>query len=354
MANRDERACHQARQIRRFGGLQENGQDQMTARRVAAVIVHYGDPRRTIRAVLNHWALDVFSDIIIVANDLCPRPEDLKDIPCTWLTPSRNIGFGGACQLGATSCIADVYAFFNAHVRIDRASVDRCVAAFDVEDVGIASPHSYYPRPGKPLTAWRYTYSIRTYSRFLRLPINVPLKESRVDDKISQTELLDNEWATGSAVFCRHEVIRDVGWDGSYFLSVEDVDICIRAKKRGWRVVVAPDAMAFHTGESTRTFTAAAYYSMRNALWFTRRYHNRRTHTLLTLYLVVLLCRVSVADVLKRRKPHQAKFAARGILDGWLLLPDNTEALPGEPLWPSAALNPGRALRPRQRKRSSR
>ena len=41
-----------------------------TTRRVAAVMVHYGDHRRTIRAVLSHWDLKVFSRIIVVANDL--------------------------------------------------------------------------------------------------------------------------------------------------------------------------------------------------------------------------------------------------------------------------------------------
>jgi GT2 family glycosyltransferase len=310
-------------------------QEMMTAMRVAAVLVHHGDTRRTIRAVLNHWKLDVFSDIIVVANDLRQRPEELKDIPCTWLIPSRNIGFGGACQLGATTCRADVYAFFNAHITIDRASVARCVAAFDVEDVGIVSPFAYYPGSGNPIIDWRYTRTTRTYSRILRLPISVPLTDSRVNGKASLPELLDNDWAAGAVIFCRQEVIRDVGWDGSYFLSVEDVDICMRAKKSGWRVVAVPSALAFHTGESTRASTIRAYYAPRNILWFTRRYRDRRIQALLTVYLLLLLCRIALADVLKRRRPPHARYATRGILDGWLLWPDSAEALPGEPLWPS-------------------
>src|SRR6202167_3536878 len=113
----------------------------MAARRVTAVIVHYGNPRRTIRAVLNHWKLGVFSDIVVIANDLCQRPEDLADIPCTWLIPSRNIGLGGAWQLGAMTRRADVYAVFNAQIVIDRDSVAHCTAAFDVYNVLRASPY---------------------------------------------------------------------------------------------------------------------------------------------------------------------------------------------------------------------
>jgi GT2 family glycosyltransferase len=301
-------------------------------RRIAAVLVHHGDPRRTIQAVLNHWQLGVFSDVIVIANDLRQRPEDLKDIPCTWLIPRRNIGFGGACQLGAITCPADVYAFFNAHITIDRSSVDRCISAFNVEDVGIVSPYSYYPGSGTSKVDWKYAYCTRTYSRFLQLPISVPLKGSRVDGKTSPTELLDNDWAPGAVIFCRHEVIRDVGWDGSYFLGVEDIDICIRAKKGGWRVVVVPSAIAFHAGESTRTPAITAYYAQRNSLWFARKHHNRRVQALLTVYLLLLLCRVAVVDLLKGRRPPHAWFATRGFWDGWRLWPESTEALPGEPL----------------------
>lgn len=299
----------------------------MTAKRVTAVIVHYGDPQRTTRAVLNHCELGVFSDVVIVANDLRHRPDALSDCPCIWLVPSRNLGFGGACQLGAMTRQADVYAFFNAHVTIDRPSVERCIEAFDLEDVGIASPSSYYPASGIPRVDWQHARSIRTYSRVLRRPIGVPLRDNRID-----LPLLDNDWAAGAAIFCRYEVIRDIGWDGSYFLGVEDVDICMRAKKRGWRVVTIPSAIAFHTGESTRTSITAAYYAPRNQLWFARKHYGRRVQALITAYLLLVLCRVAAADVVKGRKPSHAKPTTRGILDGWLLWPDSTEALAGEPL----------------------
>lgn len=295
------------------------------------MLVHHGDPRRTIRAVLSHWKLGVFSDVIVIANDLRQRPEDLENIPCTWLIPTRNIGFGGACQLGAMTCRADVYAFFNAHITIDRASVDHCIAAFDVEDVGIVSPYTYYPGSGKPAVDWKLTRCIRTYSRILRLPISVPLEGSRADGRMNPPELFDNDWAAGAAIFCRREVIRDVGWDGSYFLGVEDVDICMRAKKSGWRVVVAAPAIAFHTGESTRTSAITAYYAPRNSLWFARKHHARRVQALLTVYTLFLLCRAAMADVLKGRRPPHARFVIRGVWDGWVLWPDSTEALPGEP-----------------------
>jgi GT2 family glycosyltransferase len=299
------------------------------------VIVHYGDPTRTIKAVLRHSELNVFSNIVIVANDLSQRPESLSNVPCTWLIPRRNIGFGGACQLGAVSCSADVYAFFNSHVKIDRAAVENCASAFDVPEVGIAAPYLFHTGIKGTLVDWRNTRCIRTYSRILGLPIQVPLETSPIGGNANQPDLIDNDWATGGAIFCRSEVVQSVGWDGSYFLSFEDVDISMRTKKAGWRVVVTPSAIAFHSGESTRTPTSSAYYAMRNRLWFARKYHNRRVQTLLTAYILFLVARLAAVDLLKRRRPARSKPATRGALDGWLLWPQSTEALSNEPLWSS-------------------
>ena len=210
---------------------------------------------------------------------------------------------------------------------MDRVSVKRCTAAFDEAHVGIVSPFSYYPGSGRTDADWKYTRCIRTYSRILYLPISVPVKDGYVDEKT----LLESDWATGAVMFCRREVVEDVGWDGSYFLGTEDVDICMRAKKAGWRVVVVPSAIAFHTGESTRTSAATAYYGPRNRLWFARKYRTRRVQFLLTVCTTFLLFRLAAVDLIRGRRPPHSRAAARGFKDGWLLWPNSTEALPEEP-----------------------
>lgn len=299
-----------------------------------AVVVHYGDLHRTVEAVLSHSALGVFSNIVVVANDSSDRPEELKDVSCIWLKPGRNIGFGGACQLGAGACDARIYAFFNPHVRIDRASAESCLAAFEAGDVGIAAPYIYHPGRGKTDFNWRYAHCIRTYSPVVGLPVQIPLDQG-INHSGGPLAVIDNDWATGGIVFCRYEVIKNIGWDGSYFLTFEDVDISMRAKRSGWRVVVVTSAVAFHSGEATKSSTAASYYGMRNAIWFARRHHSCRIRVMLTAYLLMLLCRIAAADVLKRRRPGYARAAARGIVSGWALWPDGVKPLPGEPFWPS-------------------
>ncbi len=306
----------------------------VSPRRIALVIVHYGDPERTVQAVMHHWGLDVFAEVIVVANDLLRRPAKLADIPCKWLIPDRNLGYGAACQYAAEQTSADIYGFFNAHITISKDSVDRCLEAFDANEIGVVAPCSYYPLPAGDEQAWRYAYGRRTYTPILGLPVSLPSIRDHREGEADKPELMENDWASGGDVFCRKDVITDIGWDGSYFLTVEDVDICLRAKKSGWRVVAVRSAIAFHTGQSTRTSATSSYYGMRNSLWFTRRHRGRRTQVLVTAYLICRLLRVGLADIVKRRRPPHAKAAACGLWDGWRLWASSAAPLPGEPLWP--------------------
>ena len=298
------------------------------------MIVHYGAPERTVRAVIHHWRLGVFAEVVVVANDLLSRPDELSDIPCKWLIPERNLGYGGACQFAAELTPADIYAFFNAHITISKDSIYQCLAAFEAKEVGVVAPCSYYPLPGGYDEACKYAYCTRTYTPVLGLPVSLPSKRRHHDRQASEPELIENDWASGGDVFCRKDIITDIGWDGSYFLSVEDVDICLRAKKGGWRVVAVRSAIAFHTGESTRASAASSYYGMRNSLWFTRRHRGRRAQALVTAYLVFRLLRISLGDIVRKRRPPNARPAAQGLLDGWRLWPSSAAPLPGEPLWP--------------------
>jgi GT2 family glycosyltransferase len=53
--------------------------------------------------------------------------------------------------------------------------------------------------------------------------------------------------ACAGAMMIDRSVYQEIGgWDASFFLDYEDVDLCIRAWQRGWRCVTVPEARAFH------------------------------------------------------------------------------------------------------------
>jgi GT2 family glycosyltransferase len=57
--------------------------------------------------------------------------------------------------------------------------------------------------------------------------------------------------ACAAAMLCRREMLEDIKlfgecFDGSFKLYKEDLDLCWRARLRGWKIVYAPDAVAYH------------------------------------------------------------------------------------------------------------
>ena len=57
------------------------------------------------------------------------------------------------------------------------------------------------------------------------------------------------DWLSGACLMVRREAFNAIGgFDEGYFMFVEDVDLCFRAKKQGWRSLFVPEAYLTHSG----------------------------------------------------------------------------------------------------------
>jgi N-acetylglucosaminyl-diphospho-decaprenol L-rhamnosyltransferase len=55
------------------------------------------------------------------------------------------------------------------------------------------------------------------------------------------------EWVSGSAMLLRRAALHEVGvFDEGYFMYVEDVDLCTRLRRAGWRVLFSPEVEVVH------------------------------------------------------------------------------------------------------------
>ncbi len=82
------------------------------------------------------------------------------------------------------------------------------------------------------------------------------------------TEPYPTGYATGCAVLVRAELMRELGgFDERYFAYCEDIDLCLRGRKRGWVCVVVPASQIWHkVGRSTggELSPESLYYGVRN------------------------------------------------------------------------------------------
>lgn len=90
--------------------------------------------------------------------------------------------------------------------------------------------------------------------------------ETHVSRWAGDEDWLDLEWLDGACLMFRAQALEEVGgFDERYFLFVEEVDWCLRARARGWRLRLVRDCEVTHQRSSSfGTSTKGAYYSFRN------------------------------------------------------------------------------------------
>ena len=80
---------------------------------------------------------------------------------------------------------------------------------------------------------------------------------------------IDRDAVDGTILLVRPELIRRIGgFEERFFMYWEETEFCLRARRAGWRVVVAPDAVAVTRPGSTRRHAVHAYLLTRNGLAF--------------------------------------------------------------------------------------
>ena len=77
-------------------------------------------------------------------------------------------------------------------------------------------------------------------------------------------------WASGAALFIRADLFHRIGgFDANYFAHAEEIDLCWRLKRAGFKVMAEPRSVVFHVGGGTLAYETPrkAYLNFRNTLF---------------------------------------------------------------------------------------
>lgn len=124
------------------------------------------------------------------------------------------------------------------------------------------------------------------------------------------------DWATGAALLIRREALDDVGpFDERFFMYVEDLEWCWRARQHGWEIRFEPAATVPHVGNASGI---QIYGSKRTAAHLTNayRFYRREHGGLSTLaYRALNLAGASLRYVSARRRHDEpdARFWSANI-----------------------------------------
>lgn len=171
--------------------------------------------------------------------------EDFAGFQVVRLT--ENVGFGAANNIGFQKGTAEIVCFFNIDTEIQDHTIANLAQAIET------SP--------KSVGAWE-----------LR---QIPYEHPKVYDPVTR----ETEWCSGAAFAVRREVYEKVGgFDESFFMYAEDVDLSWRIRQEGYGILYCPKSVIRHNTYVEKgeiKFTQYAY-SMRNNLLMRYRYGNLR------------------------------------------------------------------------------
>jgi len=141
------------------------------------------------------------------------------------------------------------------------------------------------------------------------------------DSDLYNTEC-DIPWATGCALFMRRAAIEAAGllFEG-FFLTAEDLDLCLRIKDKGYRIVYVPAAVIWHKeaiSSGGHDAPQYVYYQTRNLLLLHTR-HARDLWQLIGSQIYALLVFVKrVINLMGSKKWRSIVGVLYGIRDGFL------------------------------------
>lgn len=175
----------------------------------------------------------------------------------------ENVGFARATNRAARECRGDFILFLNGDVEATAGAIEKLVTHLEEHpEVGIVGPRLEGAGGDMQISWGRIPFLRNEMLRwFLHLRLTGAL---RLRERLARVLLPAREcaWVSGAALMGRREALfapgDDAVFDDRFFLYFEDIDLCLRAGDRGFKVHYLADAVFVHAGGAS----AARYSSL--------------------------------------------------------------------------------------------
>jgi GT2 family glycosyltransferase len=262
------------------------------APRASALIVSYNTRDLTLEAI---GSVIAEPDVETIVLDNASHDGSADAIASRFpnadlIRSDTNLGFAGGINRGASAATGDTLLILNSDARLEPGALSVLLDLFQVHPrAGLVAPALQYPDGRPQASAFRFPGLIQVALDLF--PID-RLIDSRINGRVHAAAATLIDHPLGACMLIRKAAWDAVGpLDEGYFMYLEEIDWCRRARQRGWQIWHQPLAVAVHHGgSSTRQRQDVMFAQLwRSRLRYYARFHgpayNRVVHALVRLGL---------------------------------------------------------------------
>lgn len=188
----------------------------------------------------------------------------------------QNLGFGAGNNLALTKCTAQYILLLNPDTIVRPAALESLVVFLD-ENAEVGAVGSRLLNPDGTLQPSCFPFPTLTKEFWRLLHLDLFLKYGVYDmNSWDITKPQAVQVIQGASLMIRKEVYDQVGgFDESYFMYTEEVDLCYRISRAGWSLYWVPGSQVLHYGgQSTIQAAQDMFLNLyKSKLKFFRKYY---------------------------------------------------------------------------------
>lgn len=259
--------------------------------KIAVIILNYNslsDTLECLDSLRKSTSKNELKIYVVDNNSIDGSQNTLKKLKnIEYIQNERNLGFSGGNNIAIKSALkdnCDLIVLLNSdtivspNLLLNLASTSKR-ADISSPKIFFAKGHEFhknrYKQEDLGKVIW-YAGGEINWANIYGKHIGVDQVDSRKFNKEISTE-----YATGACIAIKKEVFEEIGlFDDKYFLYLEDMDFCIRAKKHGFKIKFDPNGHVWHKNAKSVGGSGSEkqdYYFTKSRLVFAFKYAKLRT-----------------------------------------------------------------------------
>ena len=165
---------------------------------------------------------------------------------------NKNYGFAGGYNKGMQEIESHYTLILNSDVQLNPGCLEPLLEKISEENVGAIQPcvvsmedKSYY----------EYAGAAGGWMDYLGYPFcrgRLFTEIEKINAKYNSDEIF---WASGACMMTKTELFKNVGgFDASYFAHQEEIDLCWRIKRAGYKILYTDESTIYHLGGGTLSY----------------------------------------------------------------------------------------------------